>query len=225
MVTSGIFPCLWFDKRRAKYAVVNDISIKREGCGRSGLTNLFWDFGPAKCSPQQRGGPLLSPACLWYVLSSKDCCSPWEGSPGEGPWALPQSLWWQLKITQMQSGAQAARFQLYRKTCRRAGAWRGSLVGLVFVAEMELSDNKKSRCVILNKNIIANIKLSVLLKFSDLRIVCLRQYPESSCLGYTRRHLKRDHAIELWPAQGMQTMFCSCLTLSGDWKGKPSSET
>lgn len=92
LVTSGIFPCLWFNKKRAKYAVVNDISIKKEGCGRSGLTNLFGDFGPAKQPPQQRGWPPLSPACPLYMLSSKDCCSPWVGSPGESPWALLQSL-------------------------------------------------------------------------------------------------------------------------------------
>jgi len=48
LVSSGIFPCLWFNKKRAKCTVVNDISIKKEGCRRSGFTNLFWDFGLAK---------------------------------------------------------------------------------------------------------------------------------------------------------------------------------
>lgn len=41
----------------------------------------------------------------------------------------------------------------------------------MFVAEMELYDNKKSYCVIVNKNIIVNMKLSIPLKFSYLRIV------------------------------------------------------
>lgn len=62
-------------------------------------------------------------------------------------------------------------------------------MGLVFVVEMELYDNKKSYCVIVNKNIIANIKLTILLKSSYLRIVCPRQYPESFYLGYTERDI------------------------------------
>lgn len=35
------------------------------------------------------------------------------------------------------------------------------VVGLMFVAEMELYDTEKSYCVIVNENIIANMKLSI----------------------------------------------------------------
>lgn len=43
-------------------------------------------------------------------------------------------------------------------------------MGLVFVLGMELRDSKISYCVIVNENTIANVKLSIPLTFSYLRI-------------------------------------------------------
>jgi len=72
-------------------------------------------------------------------------------------------------------------------------------VGLVFVAEMELYDNKRSYCVMLARVFLLTIKLSIPLKFSYLRIVCLRQVFRDFLFGlYRGRHLLRSGcAIEL----------------------------
>lgn len=76
-------------------------------------------------------------------------------------------------------------------------------MGLVFVAEMELYDNKKSYCVIVNKNIIVNMKLSIPLKFSYLRIVS-ETVSRVFLFGlYRDRHfLRSDCAIELVSSTG-----------------------